>query len=195
MTAPGPTPTLPARGRGCPAWTTGPCGTSPTTRAGCGPSTAGSGGGGGQAPRAGRPRPPSAPRASRRLVDAAYSGLSRSGHKDDTILIGETSPGVANGSAIGPVPFVRELYCLNRRYQPYRGRQAKLRGCPTTAASRARFASYHPALFATSGWAHHAYNNFYAPTYHDPDRDVVSIGDIPRLTRTLDRTLRRWGQS
>jgi hypothetical protein len=145
--------------------------------------------------RVGGKRVPNAPRLYRRLVDAAYSGLSRSGHQDDTILLGETSPDKADGTAIAPVPFVRELYCLNRRYQPYRGRQAALRGCPTTAASRARFATNHPGLFGASGGAHHAYNLYYAPTYHNPDHEVVSIGDLPRLTRTLDRTLRRWGQN
>jgi hypothetical protein len=90
---------------------------------------------------------------------------------------------------------VRELYCLNRRFQPYHGRQARRRGCPTTAASRARFTSYHPGLFKAGGWAHHGYSLHYAPTYHHPDRQSVTIGDIPRLTRTLDRVLGRWGQA
>jgi hypothetical protein len=143
----------------------------------------------------GRKRVPNAPRLYRRLVDAAYSGLSRSGHKDDTILLGETSPGKGGRQGIAPLPFVRELYCLSPRYQPYHGRQAALRGCPTTAASRARFTTYHPGLFAASGWAHHAYSLYFAPTYHFPDREIVTIGDLPRLTRTLDRTFRRWGQT
>jgi hypothetical protein len=138
---------------------------------------------------------PNSPRLYRRLVDAAYSGLTRSSHKDDTILLGETAPGGAGGVGINPVPFVRELYCLNSRYQPYHGRQASVRGCPTTAPSRGRFTSYHPALFTASGWAHHPYSLYFAPTYHHPDRDSVTIGDLPRLTRVLDRVRRRWGQS
>ena len=62
-----------------------------------------------------RGRVPNSPRLYRRLMDAAYSGLTRSGHKDDTILLGETAPGGAGGVGINPVPFVRELYCLNSR--------------------------------------------------------------------------------
>ena len=142
-----------------------------------------------------RGRVPNSPRLYRRLADAAYSGLTRSGHKDDTILLGETSPSSARGKAINPLPFVRELYCLNPRNQPYQGRSAAVRGCPTTAASRGRFTSYHPALFKSNGWAHHPYNLFHAPTWHHPDRQSVTIGDIPRLTKVLDRVRLRWGQT
>jgi hypothetical protein len=141
----------------------------------------------------GRSRVPNSPRLYRRLVDAAYTGLRVSGHADDTFLLGETSPGGSRGKGVRPVEFVRELYCLNRRYQPYQGRQARRRGCPTTAASRARFTGYHPGLFNASGWAHHAYSLHFAPTFHHPDHQAVTIGDIPRLTRTIDRSLRRWG--
>ena len=143
----------------------------------------------------GRGRVPNSPRLYRRLVDAAYAGLKRAGHEDDVMLLGETSPGGARGKGVRPLPFVRELYCLNPRYQPYHGRAAALRGCPTTAASRAAFASYHPVLFKASGWAHHAYSLFFPPTYHHPDRQTVTIGDIPRLTKVLDRALLRWGQT
>lgn len=141
-----------------------------------------------------RRRVPSSPRLYRRLVDGGYAGLKASGHKDDVILLGETSPGGATGSGLAPVAFVRELYCLNPRYQPYQGRQARLRGCPTTPRSRAFFSTDHPGLFGSRGWAHHAYSLFFPPTYHDPDPENVTIGDLPRLTRALDRTLRRWGQ-
>jgi hypothetical protein len=142
----------------------------------------------------GRDRVPSSPHVYRRLVDAAYSGLKASGHENDTILLGETAPGGAGGKGLTPVPFVRELYCLNRHYQPYHGRPARRRGCPTSAASRGRFAADHPALFRTTGWAHHAYNLFYAPTWHHPDRSAVTIGDLPRLTSVLDRSRARWHQ-
>jgi len=136
---------------------------------------------------------PSSPRQYRRLVDAAYAGLKRSGHADDTILLGETAPGGAGEKGLWPLPFIRELYCVNSRYRPYSGRAAVVRGCPTSAGSRAAFASYHPVLFETSGWAHHAYSLYYRPTYHLPDRRGVTIGDIPRLTRALDHVSLRWG--
>jgi len=143
----------------------------------------------------GRKRVPNSPRLYRRLADAAYLGLVRSGHRSDTVLLGETAPGGGRRKGQRPLEFVRELYCLNRRFQPYHGRQARLRGCPTTAASRGRFVSYHPVLFQAQGWAHHAYSVHYAPTYHHPDRQSVTIGDLPRLTRTLDRVLLRWGNT
>jgi hypothetical protein len=142
-----------------------------------------------------RGRVPNSPRLYRRLVDAAYAGLKRAGHEDDTILLGETAPGGAGGKGLTPLPFIRELYCLDRRFQPYSGRAARVRSCPTTAASRAAFPSYHPALFRTSGWAHHAYSLYFPPTYHHPDRNAVTIGDIPRLTKTLDRASLRWGEA
>jgi hypothetical protein len=143
----------------------------------------------------GRNRVPSSPRLYRRLADAAYSGLKRSGHEGDVILLGETSPGGARRKGVRPLPFIREVYCLTPGYKPYHGRAARARGCPTTAASRGAFASYHPVLFKAAGWAHHAYSLFYAPTYHNPDPQNVTIGDIPRLTKTLDRVLLRWGKT
>ena len=145
--------------------------------------------------RDGRRLVPAAPRRYREIVGAAWKALSATGHEDDSFLLGETAPGGERKLRRG-VPaliFLRELYCLNRGYRPYGGRAARLRGCPTSAAERASFVRDHPGLFEADGFAHHPYNRYYRPTYHHPDRDAVTIGDLPRLTRALDRVMFRWG--
>ena len=135
------------------------------------------------------------PTRYRRLVGAAWDGLRATGHGDDTFLLGETAPGGERNLKRGvqPLLFLRELYCLNRRYRPYRGRAARLRGCPATPRQRAKFVRDHPGLFEVDGFAHHPYNRYFRPTWRHPDRDSVTMGDLPRLTRALDRVLARWG--
>jgi hypothetical protein len=135
----------------------------------------------------------------RRLLDGAYSGLVRSGHGADTILLGETSP--ISGRfypgqtkrTIGPLKYVRDLYCVTRRFRRYRGRAARRRGCPRTAGARRRFAARHPVLFRAAGFAHHPYTKRFRPTFRYRDRDTVTLGNLRRLERTLDRALSRWG--
>jgi hypothetical protein len=141
---------------------------------------------------------PVSPRLYRRLFDSAWSAFQATGHGQDTILLGETSPrgprdrGLTR--AIRPLEFVRELYCFNRRLRPYRGGHARARGCPQTAAERGSFASDHPGLFQATGWAHHPYAFEVPPRRHDRVRDNVVLIDLRRLTRTLDRILARHGQ-
>ena len=144
-----------------------------------------------------------APHHYRKLVDAAYTGLVRSGHRRDRILIGETSPRGSKSPSqlsapIMPAEFARELYCLKANYRPYAGKAARLRDCPTTAAGRRGFARAHPGLFKSQGWAHHPYSlagrRWRVPTWRHPLKDNVSIGNIDRLTRTLDRAASRWGR-
>ena len=144
-----------------------------------------------------RGRLPTSPRIYRRLQDAAYAGLQASGHGGDTYVLGETAPrGSTSGrptSPMRPLLFIRELYCLDRRLRPYRGQRATVRGCPTDSAGRRRFASDHPGLFRATGWAHHPYALEVPPHVRDRNRDQVTISTLYRLTRTLDRGLRRWG--
>jgi hypothetical protein len=143
-----------------------------------------------------------APHHYRRLVDAAMAALAGSGHGRDTVLIGETAPRGGKkptqlGNAMAPAEFVRELYCLRPSFRPYRGRAARLRGCPDTARERRRFRARHPGLFRSGGWAHHPYSldrrRWRLPTWRHPIRDNVPIGNLRHLTRTLDRAAFRWG--
>ena len=141
---------------------------------------------------------PASPRIYRRLVDGAWASLQATGHGRDTILLGETAPRGprAHGmtKAIRPLEFIRELYCLNRRMKPYRGGQARARGCPDTPQGVSSFPNAHPALFDATGWAHHPYEFEAPPRRHDPVHDDVVLADLPRLTRTLDAVLNRYGR-
>jgi hypothetical protein len=141
---------------------------------------------------------PTSPRLYRGLQDAAYEGLRASGHGGDTYLLGETAPrGGSQGSEVTPMRplvFIRDLYCLDRRLRRYRGRRASSRGCPTDRAGRRRFSKAHPGLFNATGWAHHPYALEVAPDVKDRARDQVTLSVLGRLTRTLDRIFRRYGQ-
>ena len=158
----------------------------------------------GNRPRTASQMVAAAPHHYRRLVDAAYAGLARSGHGRDTILIGETSPrGAKNpkqlGDAMMPAEFARELYCLTPSYRAYEGRAARLRDCPATGAERGAFLGRHPGLFRSQGWAHHPYSlarkRWQLPTWHHRLKDNVSIGNLGRLTGTLDRAAFYWGSA
>ena len=152
-------------------------------------------------PRRARDMLAAAPHHYRRLVDAAWAGLSESGHAQDLILIGETSPRGAKkpsqlGNAMPPAEFARELYCVRPSFRPYAGRAAARRGCPRNASERRAFRSRHPGLFRASGYAHHPYSldrrGWKKPPWRHPIRDNVPIGNLGRLIRTLDRAARRW---
>ncbi|HZI92064.1 MAG TPA: hypothetical protein VFD31_10630 [Thermoleophilaceae bacterium] len=145
---------------------------------------------------------PAAPRQYRELVDAAWSGLSASGHANHRILIGETAPrGGKNprklGNAMMPAEFARELYCVDGNLEPWTGAAARERGCPETAEQRSAFRSEHPGLFRSQGWAHHPYSlargRWRLPTWRHELADNVAIGNLSHLTRTLDRSAAAWG--
>lgn len=133
----------------------------------------------------------------RSLLDSAWSALSRTGHTPgtDTILIGETSPQAkaqpAASRSIRPLRFIRALYCMGADLRPLRGVAAEARACPTSPGG-AGFRAAHPALFSTSGFAHHPYELRYSPTTPS-EIDAVSTADLPRLTSTLDGIFRGYG--
>ncbi|MBV8956966.1 MAG: hypothetical protein JO179_22700 [Solirubrobacterales bacterium] len=147
----------------------------------------------------------------RGLVDAAWSGLSASGHGRDTILFGETAPRgknhpIGNFSGVKPLRFLRALYCVDGNYRPLRGSAASSRGCPTSSSGSRRFRSAHPALFNASGFAAHPYVQGFAPnlsTYEcgsqvcasssRSDPEYADLAQLPRLGRVLDRLNRVYG--
>jgi hypothetical protein len=145
--------------------------------------------------------------AYRGLLDAAWSGLSSTGHRPgrDTILIGETAPRgldhpIGNFSGVKPLRFLRALYCVDSRYRQLRGSAASARGCPTTASGSRRFRSQHPGLFQASGFADHPYEQNTPPnrpTSATPgqrsDPDYADLPEIPRLEGVLDRLQRVYG--
>lgn len=138
------------------------------------------------------------PEMYRGLVDAAWSALHATGHADDTFLFGELAPrgkpywGVFSG--MKPLVFLRDMYCLNDRYAKLRGRAARLRGCPATAAGSRRFRAANPALFEATGFSDHPYSRYFAPDREpDNDPDYTSLADIGQLERALDRVTRAYG--
>jgi hypothetical protein len=141
-------------------------------------------------------RLPASPHVYRALADAMFTGLTASGHGADTILIGETAPRGARERAVTqslrPLLFLRELYCLNGEYRPFKGDAARRRDCPDGGTG---FRAAHPVLFEASAFAHHPYALDRPPRATDPNKDDAVLADIGRLTRTLDRALHRYGSS
>jgi hypothetical protein len=140
-----------------------------------------------------------APSIYRGLADAAWGALQATGHGQDTILVGETAPKglVARRGAtraIDALRFIRALYCVNTKFVPLQGNAASAVGCPPDAAGSAHFADDHPVLFAATGWAHHPYELTLSPHTTPRHPDWVTIANLPRLSTTLVRALRRYGR-
>ena len=137
-----------------------------------------------------------APRLYRTLVDYANYGLYFSGHSHDKILIGETAPeGYETPgfyTAITPMPFLRDLYCVTAQERPLRGEAASNEGCPTKGAASG-FAKANPLLFQATGYAHHPYFFFHAPAFGGGDPNFAPIADIGRLERFLSSAFRTYG--
>ncbi len=132
-------------------------------------------------PQRDRRRRPLSPSIYRSLYLAGHRGLSDSGHAGDTILLGELAPiGSRSSNKVGPVEFIRELACLDRRYRPLRGSARRARRCP---------ASFR--RIPTSGLAYHPYTTRRGPRSIPRARDDAPIGALSRVTRALDRVARR----
>jgi Cellulase (glycosyl hydrolase family 5) len=138
----------------------------------------------------------------RSYVDAAFSALEQTGHDPsrDTILVGELAP---EGSArpnydyrnpIPPLPFLRALYCVDASFRPLSGAAAVAIGCPGSGGG-AGFARAHPALFQASGFAHHPYSFFLAPSTSMPDPSFAPLADLGRLEQELDAVFRTYAVS
>jgi hypothetical protein len=122
---------------------------------------------------------PFAPHHYRRLLTGAKAGLSASGHRRDTLLIGELVPFGAANNRIRPLEFLREMACVNRRYRPFRGKAARKRGCKKFRA------------LPGSGFAHHPYTFAGGPNIGTGHRDDVTIGNLHRLVKALNRLGRK----
>ena len=140
----------------------------------------------------------SSPGLYRSYVDAAFSGLKRTGHDPsaDTVLIGELAPDgsehQADADPIPPLPFIRALYCVDANDRPLRGVTASDLSCPESGAP-GTFVSAHPGLFGASGFAHHPYSFFLAPSVHLSDPNFAALADLPRLEQGLDGIFASYG--
>ena len=116
------------------------------------------------------------PSVYRKLYRAGWSSLALTGHRRDTILIGEVRPIGSNAnretSTTSPLAFARELFCLN-------GTGKRHPGCSGNV----------PALRA-SGWALHAYYRRSGPFSKPPGRDDLTPATVGRLRALLSRAAR-----
>jgi hypothetical protein len=145
----------------------------------------------------------------RSLVARGWSALQATGHKHDTILIGELAakgsephaptrlwpeglPG--NYAQTRALLFIRDLYCVNSRFQQLRGGAAAAAGCPQTAAGSRRFRRQNPGLFNASGFADHPYQGQASPVSRAGQQvDYATFQDFGNLESTLDRVNRAYG--
>lgn len=124
-----------------------------------------------------------APHLYRELARQAVAGLRLAGHARDTVLFGELLPiGQRPGprSTIRPIAFLRDFFCLDGRYRPYRGRAARSRGC-------LRFRR----VTGVSGFGYHPYTRPGGPGVPETDADNATIRSLARVTRALDRAAAR----
>lgn len=140
----------------------------------------------------------------RQLLDVGWDALAATGHRDDTILIGELAPfGQSIGSNVPgtfgemvPLRFVRALYCVDGSLHPLRGSAAVARGCPPSAAGSKLFPREHPALFDATGFAIHPYPG---PTRVAPNTvlgispDFANLAALPRLEQLLQVVTSAYG--
>jgi hypothetical protein len=122
---------------------------------------------------------PSSPHQYRRLYVAATDAFAATGHAADTLLFGEVLPigqtrlGTLN--TMKPLLWLREFFCLDARYRPYRGSAASARGC-----------SPFPKI-VTSGFAMHPYTKPVGPRFPLSSPDDATIGQIARVEKALNR--------
>ena len=123
---------------------------------------------------------PVSPSIYRNLYLAGHSGLMSAGHSGDTVLLGELMPrGGTSSKKVPPLDFLREMVCLDRNYRQYRGRAARKRGCKRVGR------------IPTSGLAYHPYTLANGPSVPEPVSGDAAIGQLSRVTRTLDALSRR----
>lgn len=123
---------------------------------------------------------PASPQIYRGLYGACSKGLRASGHGRDEILLGETSPRTPTPVSLTPGEFWRELLCMNRRLIPFKGAEARARGCPGRLRLQVKAVSHHPYLLKLSPFARPGGSH----------SDWIPIGALNRLTKILDAAAR-----
>jgi hypothetical protein len=124
---------------------------------------------------------PVAPALYRELHQAGVEGLTKSGHGNDAIFLGELAPLGSSKTGprdpLRPVPFLREMLCLKADGTPYTGADATRRRCQDFVKN--------PVLKATA-FAHHPYSKKVAPTVAPKNPDEITIANIGTLGPILD---------
>jgi hypothetical protein len=122
---------------------------------------------------------PYAPHLYRRLARAAYPAIKLV-DPSATVLFGALAPKGENPRAANaktrPLAFIRSMGCVKLTLR--RDRSGPCKGFkPLTG----------------DGFAYHPHAVFRAPDAQQPELDEASLGDLPRLKRTLDGTQRAGG--
>ena len=119
---------------------------------------------------------PASPHIYRGLVRAARPAIERA-DPGAQVLLGELGPlghrAISTRSPVSPLPFLRELACVNRRYKPVRSGPCR---------------NFRPA--SADAFGYHPHGVEFSPEEPNPDRDQAQIGDVPRLVAVLDRLTR-----
>lgn len=119
---------------------------------------------------------PVAPHTYRGLVRAAEPAI-QAADPAAQLLIGELSPvgrgAVTSRTALQPLPFLRELACVDRAYRPL-----------TTGSCR----GFLPA--SGDGLGYHPHGVLTPPDRPNPDRNEAQLADLDRLVEALDRITR-----
>lgn len=113
-----------------------------------------------------------APLIYRELYRAGYAGVKK-GNKRAKVLMGETAPYFQKRKAQAPLEFIREMFCVNKRFKKV---SKKCKG----------------KALKMDGYAHHPYDFQVAPTKRRKGADNVTMANLPALTATLDK-LRKKG--
>jgi hypothetical protein len=127
------------------------------------------------------------PSLYRGIANTAYKALSDTGHRNDTILLGET----ADYGNIPPLAFMEDVYCVGRSYRILSGRSAQGVGCPTKP-NPSRFVAQNPALFKTSGWSHHPYGFNVPPDRPNKIKTAIGLYNVGELERGLNGAFARY---
>jgi hypothetical protein len=119
--------------------------------------------------------------AYRAMVRAGIAALRSTGHGDDQMLLGETSPigRTSGGLSRRPTPpadFIRTLLCIDARGRALRGTAAATRGCRRFERLR------------VTGFAHHPYaqGGSEPPSWRGDPATEITLASSRRLARMLD---------
>jgi hypothetical protein len=118
---------------------------------------------------------PNGPYLYRALVDAGYPAIKEL-QPDSTVLVGATSSmgnehPTKESDGTAPLAFLRALACVDKKLRPI---------------SSGPCANFKP--LPGDGYSHHPYELLHTPDYSDKrHRDYAMIGDLSRLTNTLNR--------
>ena len=111
----------------------------------------------------------------RKLFEAGYRAAKKANRKAE-IVMGELAPHFRPGLSIAPLKFLRGMVCVNKRLKRIRGANKKCGRKPL------KFDSF----------SHHPYDFEHKPTKRRPNRDEVTMANIGKLPKYLNK-LRKKG--